>query len=110
MCQYAFNDRCMGHMARHSIPRVIDGRLIAVESANLSFPAILVGSEAWYAWLNEPDTRSFAFSSHQGSLTARREHRRGNWYWYAYRSQDGHLYKAYLGKSEELSPLRLHEA
>src|SRR5207248_9298973 len=71
---------------------------------------IQAGSEAWYAWLSQPTPRSFAFSSPQGTLTARREERRGTWYWYAYRSQSGRLHKAYLGKSEELTLPRLHEA
>jgi LuxR family maltose regulon positive regulatory protein len=97
-------------MARHSIPRVIDDHLIPPDRANHSFLAIQVGSEAWYAWLNEPATRSFAFHGPRGTLTARREHRHGAWYWYAYRSQAGHLHKTYLGKSEELTPVRLHEA
>src|SRR5947207_5458901 len=96
-------------MARHAIHRVIDNHLLPPESADASFPPIRVGSEAWYAWLSQPATCSFAFSSPQGTLTARREHRHGTWYWYAYRSQDGHLHKAYLGKSQELTPLRLQE-
>src|SRR5260370_23968680 len=99
----------MDHMARHPISRVIDDHLIPPDSTNSSFPAIQVGSEAWYAWLSQPATRSFAFHSPQGTLTARREHRHGTWYWYAYRSQDGHLHKAYLGKSQELTPARLQE-
>ncbi len=97
-------------MARHAISRVIDDRLILSESANQSFPAIQVGSEAWHAWLSEPDTRSFAFHSAQGTLTARREHSHGSWYWYAYRTREGHLHKTYLGKSEELTLERLQEA
>src|SRR5215471_11177606 len=97
-------------MARHSIPRVINDRLVPSESAMRSLPTIEVGSEAWYAWLTEPATRSFAFHSPQGTLTARREHIHGTWYWYAYRSQHGHLHKAYLGKSEELTLERLHAA
>jgi len=97
-------------MARHAIPRVIDDRLIPSESAHQSFPAIQVGSEAWHAWLNEPDTRSFAFHSAQGTLTARCEHSHGTWYWYAYRTREGHLHKTYLGKSEELTLERLQEA
>ncbi len=97
-------------MARHSIPRVIADRLIPSESAHQSFPALQVGSEAWYAWLTEPATRSFAFHSLQGTLTARRENSHGNWYWYAYRTRKGHLYKTYLGKSEELTLVRLQEA
>jgi LuxR family transcriptional regulator, maltose regulon positive regulatory protein len=97
-------------MARHSIPRVIDDHLLSPQSANASFTPIQVGSETWYAWLNEPAPRSFAFSSPQGTLTARREERHSTWYWYAYRSRGGHLHKVYLGKSEELTLVRLHEA
>src|SRR5947199_10822223 len=96
-------------MARHTIPRVIDNHLLPTESADAGFLPIQVGSEAWYAWLNEPTPRSFAFHSPQGTLTARREHRHGTWYWYAYRSQSGHLHKAYLGKSQELTSVRLQE-
>src|SRR6266566_3795636 len=96
-------------MARHAIHRVIDNHLLPPESADASFPPIQVGSEAWYAWLSQPAPRSFAFSSPQGTLTARREERHGTWYWYAYRSQSGRLHKAYLGKSEELTLPRLYE-
>src|SRR6266567_4519060 len=102
--------RCKGHMARHSIPRVIRDHLLLPDSGDQSIPAIQVGSEEWFAWLSQPATRSFAFSSLQGALTARREHRRGTWYWYAYRSQEGHLHKTYLGKSGDLTLVRLHEA
>src|SRR5215472_6688302 len=97
-------------MVRHAIPRVIDDHLIPPDSANQSFPALQVGSEAWYAWLDEPSTRSFTFHGPQGTLTARREHRRGAWYWYASRSRESHLHKVYLGKSEELTLVRLHAA
>ncbi len=97
-------------MARHAIPRVIDDHLLPPTNANASFEPIQVGSETWYVWLNEPGPRSFALSSPQGSLTARREERHSTWYWYAYRSRGGHLQKVYLGKSEELTLERLHEA
>jgi len=97
-------------MVRHSIPRVIDDHLLPPDSADQSSPALQVGSEAWYAWLDEPGTHSFTFHSPQGTLTARREHRRGTWYWYAYHSREGHLHKIYLGKSEELTLVRLHAA
>src|SRR5437588_10403262 len=103
--------RCIDHMARQAIPRVIDDHLLSpIISANASFTPIQVGSESWYAWLNEPTPRSFAFSSPRGTLTARREERHGTWYWYAYRFQSGRLHKAYLGKAEELTLPRLHEA
>jgi len=97
-------------MVRHAIPLVIDDRLISSESTTQRMPTIEVGSEAWYAWLNEPDTHSFAFRSQQGHFTARREHSHSNWYWYAYRSKYGHLHKTYLGKSRDLTLERLLEA
>ena len=95
-------------MARHPIPKVIDDHLTPLDVTGVAMPAIIVGSSGWYAWLNDATTRSFAFHSPQGVLTARRERRHGTWYWYAYRSQHGHLSKAYLGKSEELTTERLH--
>src|SRR5215471_5401477 len=95
-------------MARHPIPKVIDDHLTPLDVTGEAMPAIMVGSSGWYAWINDATTRSFAFHSPQGVLTARRERRHGTWYWYAYRSQQGHLSKAYLGKSEELTTKRLH--
>jgi ATP/maltotriose-dependent transcriptional regulator MalT len=97
-------------MPRHSIPKVIDDYLLPSGRDGQSLSAIQVDSEAWYAWLNQPTTRSFAFHSQGGTLTARREQRQDTWYWYAYRTQDGHLHKVYLGKSEDLTSVRLHEA
>jgi LuxR family transcriptional regulator, maltose regulon positive regulatory protein len=95
-------------MARHRIPQVIDDKLILLEAGG-SLPSILVGSAGWYAWLNDAATRSFAYHSADGTLTARRERQHDHWYWYAYRSQHGDLHKAYLGKAEELTSTRLHD-
>jgi predicted ATPase/DNA-binding CsgD family transcriptional regulator len=70
---------------------------------------IIVESAEWYRWL---DTVSvFAFKSPRGSFTARKEqagNRRGGWYWRAYRKRSGTLYRAYLGKSEELTLATMH--
>src|SRR5207302_1541121 len=47
-----------------------------------------------------------------GSYTARKEragNHRGGWYWKAYRTYQGRLYRAYLGKREDLTLARLHE-
>src|SRR5712691_8488262 len=96
-------------MARHRIPQVIDDKLILLD-ADSNLPSILVGSAGWYVWLNDVDTRSFAYHSVGGTLTARREQQHGHWYWYAYRSQHGDLHKAYLGKAEEVTSARLHDA
>src|SRR6266516_3515143 len=70
---------------------------------------LIVESAEWYRWL---DTVSvFAFKSSHGSFTARKEqagNRRGGWYWRAYRKRRGTLYRAYLGKSEELTLATMH--
>ncbi len=96
-------------MARQRIPQVIDDRLQQIDTADGCLPAIVVGSAAWYAWLNGETTQSFAYRSAVGTLTARRERQHGKRYWYAYRTQHGQLYKAYLGKPEELTRERLNE-
>src|SRR5438067_10538890 len=69
---------------------------------------LTVGTAAWFAWLETAST--FSFVSETGSFTARREqagHKRGSWYWKAYRKQHGKLTSRYLGKSETLTPARL---
>ncbi|HKF38554.1 MAG TPA: LuxR C-terminal-related transcriptional regulator [Ktedonobacteraceae bacterium] len=96
-------------MARHPISQVIDDQLTPLDRTGGSLPTIQVGSADWYAWLNEAATRSFAYHSAQGFLTVRRERRGGTWYWYAYRTRNGQLRKAYLGKAEELTALRLNQ-
>src|SRR2546421_10354416 len=96
-------------MVRHRIPHVIDDQLNLLDDTDSSLSsAILVGSAAWYAWLNDA-ARSFAFRSDRGTLTAQREQQHGHWYWYAYRTRYGQLHKAYLGKPEELTRERLYD-
>src|SRR6476659_7104534 len=92
-----------GVVVARSTPHVDDTVLVGVAGAASS---IAVGSPAWYAWLE--DATTFAFTSAQGSFTARKERRgRIGWYWKAYRKRDGTLYRAYLGKSADLTPERL---
>ena len=70
---------------------------------------LTVGTADWYTWLET--AASFAFVSQAGSFTARCErsgHGRGDWYWRAYRKQQGQLLARYLGKSEALTLERLH--
>jgi LuxR family maltose regulon positive regulatory protein len=70
--------------------------------------ALTVGSAAWFAWLEMAST--FSYVGETGSFTARRElsgHKRGGWYWKAYRKQHGQLFSRYLGKSETLTLARL---
>jgi LuxR family maltose regulon positive regulatory protein len=79
-----------------------------VAAANDAAP-ILVGTPAWFAWLE--DATAFAFSSPSGSFTAHKERRtRGGWYWKAYRTVNGTLQRAYLGKGENLTLVRLERA
>src|SRR6266566_2103629 len=69
---------------------------------------LTVGTAAWFAWLETAST--FSFVSEAGRFTARREqagHKRGSWYWKAYRKQHGKLTSRYLGKSETLTLARL---
>ena len=65
---------------------------------------LIVDTAAWFAWLETAST--FSFVSETGSFTARREqagHKRGGWYWKAYRKQHGKLSSRYLGKSETIT-------
>src|SRR2546421_4127569 len=69
---------------------------------------LTVDPAAWFAWLETAST--FSFVSETGRFTARREqagHKRGGWYWKAYRKQHGKLTSRYLGKSETLTLARL---
>lgn len=51
----------------------MDDLLTPLDASGAGLPAIPVGSTDWYRWLNEPATRSFAFSSPKGTFTARNE-------------------------------------
>jgi LuxR family maltose regulon positive regulatory protein len=110
------------------IPRVEDGVMrpvaadhpgVAPDDAPGDPPAvdpidaatITVGTPAWFTWLADPATRSFAFRHPAGVFTARKERRqRGEDYWVAYRMRTGRLRKFYLGKSPELTSERLRGA
>jgi LuxR family maltose regulon positive regulatory protein len=74
--------------------------------------SIIVGSARWFEWLQEETSTIFSFRSPDGSYTARKENagnHRGGWYWKAYLKRQGVLYRAYLGKSEDLTFERLNE-
>ena len=68
---------------------------------------IAVGSYDWWKWLETNDAGVFRFLHAAGSFTARRERRRGSWYWYAYLKRGGELHKSYLGRSPDLTVERL---
>ena len=70
---------------------------------------ITVGTATWFAWLEE--ATAFSFTSPSGSFSARKERRsRGGWYWKAYRTANGSLQRAYLGKTQELTLDKLQRA
>jgi LuxR family maltose regulon positive regulatory protein len=90
------------------IPQVTDGALHVLEPSG--GPEITVGSPSWVAWLTDPATRSFSFRSPRGRYTARKERRsRGGEYWVAYRKQGGKLHKKYLGRTGDLTLVRLED-
>src|SRR6266540_1958674 len=88
------------------IPYVAAGVLHRPDRPDL--PAVALDTPAWWSWLDDPTTRSFAFHDAVGSFTARKEQRqRGGAYWTAYRRVQGKLVSAYLGKSAALTRERL---
>jgi LuxR family transcriptional regulator, maltose regulon positive regulatory protein len=96
----------MVERARH----VADGVLHRREPAGS--PDLAVDSPSWFAWLDDPASRSFSFEGSAGTLTARKEWRSGGGegYWTAYRKRDGKLRKTYIGKAEKVTQHRLDEA
>jgi LuxR family transcriptional regulator, maltose regulon positive regulatory protein len=91
------------------LPHVRDGVLDL--SAQPGQGGIVLGSPGWFAWLDDPATRSFTFGDARGSFTARKERRqRGSQYWVAYRKAGGKLRNAYLGKAADLTLERLQNA
>ncbi len=90
------------------IPLVSDNHLLLLNRVGKNPSSIIVGSDAWYAWLADEQNKSFSFRNYLGTFTARRERQRNGWYWYAYRRSEGKLRKVYLGKTEELTLERLN--
>jgi predicted ATPase/DNA-binding CsgD family transcriptional regulator len=81
---------------------------ILLDRAGAAQP-IVVGTPAWYAWLERATT--FAFNSTSSHFTARKERRgRADGYWRAYRKRGGKVFCAYLGKSADLTLERLQDA
>jgi len=95
-------------MTHSRLTLVSDNHLLEFNGAENQVAPIVVGSDAWYTWLADQQIHSFSFRSTWGAFTARCEHKRYGWYWYAYRKHAGKLCKAYLGKTEELTLERLN--
>jgi hypothetical protein len=71
---------------------------------------ILLDSPAWFVWLETADRFCYSppYSSYR--FTARKEQRRGRFYWYAYLKEAAKLHNIYLGKSERLTAAYLKQA
>lgn len=93
---------------RERTSTVRDG-LLLTDDTMLRPSMLVVGSQAWFTWLET--ATAFIFRSAEGHYTARKErYRRGGWYWKAYRSVGGKLHRAYLGKSATLDLAQLTKA
>jgi len=91
-------------------PTIRDTTLLVYEEEQAI--SLVVGSEQWFEWLRKDTSTIFSVHTLDGSYTARKEragNRRGGWYWKAYRTSQGTLYRAYLGKREDLTLARLNE-
>lgn len=97
-------------MVRSPIAQIIDNQLRRWDAWGNELPPVLVDGHDWQVWLNAQETRSFAYHTSYGTLTVRRELRKGTWYWYGYHSHEAKLRKIYLGKTETLTLHRLNEA
>ncbi len=67
---------------------------------------LLVGSKAWFEWLELPESNSFSFDTGSylvSDFTARRENRKKGNYWYAYNRINGKLRSIYIGVSLDLT-------
>jgi LuxR family maltose regulon positive regulatory protein len=84
----------------HLATPIIIGRFLYSQ-----LPAIPLDSPTFFEWLTLHS--SFYFDSPLGSFTARREPRANAFFWYAFRRYRKHLYKAYLGRSPDLTFVRL---
>ena len=86
-----------------------------VQLPDQSERGIRLEGEAWWAWLEMPSTRSFAYPIYdiqvgyiRGFMTVRKERReRGQQYWVAYRRTGRQLRKIYLGRAAQLTQQQL---
>lgn len=105
---------------RRSIPTVevaLTGSGARAELTDLPTQAraIRLDTPAWAQWLEHETSRSFAYPLFDrtagwiaGFMTVRKEQRaRGSSYWVAYRRSAGQLRKIYLGRSPQVTGLRL---
>ena len=86
-------------------PWVKKGQLIT-----LSGQRIVVGTPAWFRWLQTATRFCYSSIRFPDRLTARKEQRRHTFYWYGYARNASQLHNVYLGKSEQLTTAHLEWA
>ena len=89
----------MPRKEHHSTSTIISGFLYT------ELAALPLDSPDWFAWLELRST--FYFDSPLGTFTARCEQRANAHFWYAFRRYHKQLFKAYLGRSPDLTSTRL---
>ena len=104
MCYTVWEPLYMNHlimnMSTHEQTMPVVQEDILLYRQNGQDERLPVGTPAWYAWLNT--ARTFSFRGASGTFTARQEqasNKRGGRYW-----------RAYLGKSADLTLNRLNAA
>lgn len=96
----------MARQENKTTPKIFGGVLYCDERG------FSVGSEEWWQWLSRASVTTFYFESNLGTFstfTARIESRSNSLYWYAFRKHQGKLYKAYLGRTENLTLAKLYQ-
>jgi len=106
----------MEEMMTKTTPKVRDRHLFCYPDPN---PHCAVESAEWFVWLETATSfRYFSGQRHNvykgnGPLFApvslRKERRRRGWLWYGYRRVYGVLHKRYVGRSVDLTGVRLEE-
>ena len=92
-------------MPYRGTPWVKQGRLMTKTGQS-----IIVGSPAWFDWLQTATHFCYSASHPVDRFTARKEKRRHNFYWFGYLKINRKLHNVYLGKAEQLTPDRLEQA
>ena len=87
-------------MSQANVKHVVEVDRLAVSVGN-THHVIEVGSDGWFEWLANHDR--FVYRHESTHFTARRETRRGNYYWYGYRRHRDKLRKVYLGRAADLT-------
>jgi LuxR family transcriptional regulator, maltose regulon positive regulatory protein len=67
---------------------------------------LVVGSQDWFAWLE--NATIFALKVNSAQVTVRKERRMNGLYWYASHRNYGQIRRLYLGKNEDLTAEKLH--